>query len=181
MDRFYYFSRSADKPPGKGTNEYLNSGETYDLLMRTPHWRHMLSNFWVAPFEMDGRRYNTVEHAFQAYKLALADPKKAFELTLDSDSLISKGNGNVARRQRKTVVLSESQLKIWEEIKDAVLVHALYAKFSQHPELGFILEATGRAELYHGARGISPQRQTLLERIRFLLFNDQEESGLSNQ
>lgn len=181
MDRFYFFSRSADKPPGKGTNEYLNSNETYNLLRRTPHWRRMLSNFWVSPFEMDGRRYNTVEHAFQAYKLALADPKKALELTLDSGSLISKGDGDAARGQRKAVILSDAQLESWEEIKDAVLINALYAKFSQHPELASVLVATNTAELYHGARGIPPQRQVLLEQVRTLLTSALESRNSPNQ
>jgi predicted NAD-dependent protein-ADP-ribosyltransferase YbiA (DUF1768 family) len=42
------------------------------VLAGVRHWRRMLSNFWPADFTLAERTYRTVEHAFQAAKIALA-------------------------------------------------------------------------------------------------------------
>ena len=68
-DRFFFHSKSAVAVPGRGVNEALVSGEKYETLVKNPHWRRALSNFWVSPFELEGHRWNTVEHYFQAQKL----------------------------------------------------------------------------------------------------------------
>ena len=60
-DRLYYFSRSADRPPGQGVNERVSNPSKYTELAQVKNWRHILSNFWVAPFEVNGVQWNTVE------------------------------------------------------------------------------------------------------------------------
>lgn len=68
-DKFFFHSKSAVAAPGRGANEALASEEKYETLVKNPHWRRALSNFWVSPFTLNGHRWNTVEHYFQAQKL----------------------------------------------------------------------------------------------------------------
>ena len=35
MDRLFYFSRSADRPPGQGANEWVSNPALYSELART--------------------------------------------------------------------------------------------------------------------------------------------------
>ena len=166
MDRLYFFSGSAEKYPGKGVNEYVSCVETYKELSQIIGWRKQLSNFWVEEFEVEGMRWNTVEHMFQSYKLNIGSPDIAFQLTLNSGSKLSQGTGLDARKQRKAVVLNHEQLKEWNIIKDDVLYAALSAKFSQHEYLNATLLLTGNAELWHGMPRVPRTRQHLLEIVR---------------
>jgi ribA/ribD-fused uncharacterized protein len=166
-DRLYFFSGSADLPPGQGVHERVADASRYAVLAGVPHWRRMLSNFWVADFTLGGRTYRTVEHAFQAAKIAMADPVLAERFALDSGSELARGDGVAARRQRKLVLLDERQLRRWDERKHTVMREAIRAKFSQHEPLGRVLVATLPAELWHGTgRGQPPARIHELETVR---------------
>src|SRR5256885_4344109 len=83
-DRLYFFSSSADLPPGHGVHERVVDDARYAALAGVRHWRRMLSNFWPADFMLRQRTYRTVEHAFQAAKIALADPALAERFALES-------------------------------------------------------------------------------------------------
>ena len=75
---FRFYSRSASKPkPGKGKGERLGAegGGSYTELAKIQDWRKMLSNFWAAPFTLDGKRWNSVEHYYQASKFKKEHPK----------------------------------------------------------------------------------------------------------
>ena len=52
-DKFLFYSKSADKKPGKGTGEYVNDIKIYKELSEIPNWRHILSNFYISPFILD--------------------------------------------------------------------------------------------------------------------------------
>lgn len=184
-DRLFFHSRSAVAVPGKGVNERLEyPTQTYSTLVANPHWRRALSNFWVSPFlYIDGHRYNTVEHCFQAQKLRIpygphrsAGPPRsfeltaAFELTLESLSQPSQGDGAAARALRKAVLLSQHELAYWDTQKEEVMAQAQFAKFSQCTTLRAVLLGTGEAELWHSAgRGQKPARMMSLERVRAAL------------
>lgn len=95
-----------------------------------------LSNFSAHPIEIDGRRWATSEHYFQAQKFAgtgleehirnLGHPREAATTGRRSDHPLRED---------------------WESVRDAVMMTALRAKFSQHAELREALLATGDAEL----------------------------------
>jgi N-glycosidase YbiA len=146
-DRLYYFSRSANKPPGQGVNEHVNDLSKYAELAEIPNWRQMLSNFWVAPFYIDSVRFNTVEHMLQGYKINLVNPQLGYQFSLNSGSSLSRGPGDDAQKNRKAAILSASQLQQWEQIKNQIIYTALYAKFSQHSYLKRVLLLTHDAEL----------------------------------
>lgn len=165
-DKLYYFSGSADKLPGKGANEYVSDVTKYSSLASVKDWRRKLSNFHIAPFECYGRRWNTVEHMFQAAKVALVDKKLAHTFCLDSGTELSQGYGSEAQKRRKIVLLNDSQLSEWEDIKRSVMYDALYAKFSQNEDMKCILLCTADAELWHGTPRHKPSRQYSLELVR---------------
>lgn len=171
-DRLYFHSASADRAPGAGRHERAADPSAYAVLAGTPRWRTMLSNFWVAEFTCDGLSYRTVEHCFQAAKIALADPTLARSFALQSGSALARGDGVAARKHRKLVLLDAQQLARWERDKHVAMQAAMRAKFSQHPALRTVLLATGDAELWHGTGRVPPQRVWDLEAIRNELRED---------
>lgn len=168
--KFYFFSKSANKLPGKGAQEFLSIGDEkcncFSELSRIPHWRRVLSNFYEGEFSFDGLKYATAEHAFQAQKINLVDSRKGYEFSLDCGSELSKGNGEAARRQRKMVLLNNDQIRYWRKESTGVMNRIWKAKFTQVNHARDCLLATKHAELWHGARGIPKARQYGLEAIR---------------
>lgn len=184
-DRLYYFSKSANKPVGQGANEFVSNPSKYSTLNLIHNWRQMLSNFWVAPFEINGARWNSVEHLFQGYKINLADPTAGFNFSLNCGSPLSRSGGDEAQKNRKLRVLTFEQLQQWEGMKDTIMKAGLYAKFSQNNDLRKVLLATQDAELWHGAARTAPSRQYLLEQVRselspILISIDQIQALLQN-
>jgi ribA/ribD-fused uncharacterized protein len=93
------------------------------------------SNFSAHPIDLDGQRWPTTEHYFQAQKFA--DP------ALQAKIRSAKDPGDAARLGRRLPGLRSD----WEQVKDDVMLHALRAKFNQHPKLGQLLLSTGDAKL----------------------------------
>lgn len=187
-DRLFFFSKSADKAPGKGSNERVSDPTAYAALALKANWRQALSNFWVAPFTgPDGHRYNTVEHYFQAKKLYIALGPERFFREIDEQSFEATRlfttfcqdapnaaptafeGGAAAQKRRKAIHLAPAELALWESRKDAVMYEAQLAKFSQNADLKEALLATGDAELWHGAARQPPARMMSLERVRDVL------------
>jgi ribA/ribD-fused uncharacterized protein len=169
-DRLYFFSGSADEPPGRGVHEQVADTARYVGLAGVRHWRRMLSNFWPADFTIEGHTYRTVEHAFQAAKIALVNPTLAERFALESNTELSRGDGAAARKHRKLVLLDDAQLRQWDEHKHATMREAMHAKFAAHEPLRAVLLATLTAELWHGTgRGQPPTRIHDLETIRATL------------
>ena len=169
---FVFYSKSADKAPGKGTNEFLFENDSFDELKKNKNWRKQLSNFYESNFIHDGHTFRTAEHAFHYNKFKLFDKNIAFEFTLESNSELSKGNGNDARKGRKKMVLSEIQLHEWFKIRDTIMYEILQDKFTQSDDLRDMLLYTKNAELWHfigrgHKKGENLERWNHLETIRF--------------
>jgi predicted NAD-dependent protein-ADP-ribosyltransferase YbiA (DUF1768 family) len=164
-DTLFFFSKSADKPVGKGTNEHVSNPQDYMQLGQITHWRKILSNFYVAPFVWRDRTWNSVEHAFQASKIALVDSVKSEWFTMESGHELGQGDGCAARKCRKLVLLNSEKLQEWNRMKSGLMEDILYAKFSQIDLPRKVLLATGNAVLLHGARG-PVERQIELEKVR---------------
>jgi ribA/ribD-fused uncharacterized protein len=94
------------------------------------------SNFAPFPIELDGKRWPTTEHYFQAQKFASADHQEAIRRT--KSPMIAARMG----RDRKKKLRPD-----WEAVKDDVMRRAVRAKFEQHAELRAALLATGDATL----------------------------------
>lgn len=95
-----------------------------------------LSNFFLIEIVLDGERYPTVEHAFQAAK------------TLDKEqrrTILQAETPAKARRLGRKVALRPD----WDQVKFDIMLDLLRQKFSQ-PDLRQRLLETGDAELIEG-------------------------------
>ena len=168
-DKLYFYSKSKDVAPGKGVNEVVN--DDYVELAKVKNWRRVLSNFHVHPFKYKDYTYNTIEHVFQAKKIELADPDKAFLFTLESDDPIGHGDGEIARTNRKLVKLSKEQLFQWNHVKEKVMMAAAVEKYKVCKEAREVLRLTGSAQLWHIVPRGKPIRFVHLEEIREQIVN----------
>jgi|688.fasta_scaffold09199_3 predicted NAD-dependent protein-ADP-ribosyltransferase YbiA (DUF1768 family) len=176
LDQLYFYSKSKHCNAGKGAREIVANSSDYAALNKIKDWRKVLSNFHNCPFkyEANGYTYNTIEHCFQAQKIALVSKEKAFEFAMDSGSELSKGDGESARklglsprRKRKWVVLSPSELTRWFKMSNEVMKQAAISKYAVSEEAREVLKHTGKAELWHLVpRSKEAIRFSHLERIR---------------
>ncbi len=95
-----------------------------------------LSNFAAYPIVVKGKRWPTSEHYFQAQKFAGTPHEEAIRRA--PTPMLAAQIG----RDRKRPLRSD-----WEHVKEEIMREALYAKFTQHPDLMAQLLATGQAEL----------------------------------
>lgn len=165
-DKLYFYSKSKNALVGKGTNETVEDSSIYFELNDIKDWRKVLSNFHVCPFKYGGYTYNTIEHVFQGKKIELVDKEKGLYFTLESGNEIGLGNGEIARKNRKLVKLNNEELKLWNEIKNRVMLEASVAKYSSCKEAKKILKLTKNAELWHIVPRSKPVRFEHLEMIR---------------
>jgi predicted NAD-dependent protein-ADP-ribosyltransferase YbiA (DUF1768 family) len=168
-DTLYFYSKSADKVPGKGANEHVSDPKKYSELKNISHWRKILSNFYVSPFTFDGYTYNSVEHAFQGIKIGMFNKEKGLWFTIESGHEIGQGDGLIARKNRKLIVLSDSQLREWGMKKNDIMEKILYAKFTQVSLAKQVLLETKDAILLHSTRGPA-ERQYILEKVRGMIY-----------
>jgi len=94
------------------------------------------SNFAYNEIRLDGQRWPTVEHYFQAQKFADKAYQKKIR-TAETPMLAA-----MLGRDRK-----QKLRKDWESVKVSVMKQALTAKFTQHSELKELLLFTSDAKL----------------------------------
>jgi ribA/ribD-fused uncharacterized protein len=93
-----------------------------------------LSNFYIAPMEVNGKLYESNEHFFQASK---ADNE------LDHEYVRTAPSPGMAKHRGKRIPLRED----WNKVRLEVMLEGLVAKFEQHPELGEKLARTSPGHL----------------------------------
>lgn len=175
---FQFYSDSADKPkPGSGSGEQMGPEGVmaYAELAAIPKWRKKLSNFWEQEFTLDGKRWLSVEHYYQASKFKKGNPKFYAEFSLDSGSALSKSPvlakaaGGKSGKFRKELV-RPPEVKLDQDFfagrNKIEMEAAMHAKFSQNPELRALLKATKSAKLQHFTRGGPPVVFDDLMRVR---------------
>jgi ribA/ribD-fused uncharacterized protein len=160
---FLFYSKSTDKSPGKGAGEKIAQGDEgrYDSLSKIKDWRKKLSNFWIEPFDLDGKRWQSVEHYYQASKFK--GSKEFYDLfSLDSGSeistnpVIAKEVGGKSGKYKgvlirpKSIVVDEG---FFDKRSKLEMFKAQYAKFTQHKDLLHLLKLTKNAKLVHYQRG----------------------------
>jgi N-glycosidase YbiA len=101
-----------------------------------------LANFYPAPISLGGKIWPTSEHYFQGRKFTGTPDEGAIRLT--PSPMVAARMG----RSRQRPLRAD-----WEMVKERVMLEALRAKFTQHPDLRAALLATGDARLVeHTAR-----------------------------
>ena len=92
------------------------------------------SNFAAYPIVINGKRWPTSEHYFQAQKFAGTPHEE--EVRRAKSPMIAARIG----RDRKRPLRRD-----WESVKDAIMREAVLAKFSQHADIREVLLGTGDA------------------------------------
>jgi len=162
---FMFYSKSQNKPPGKGAGEKIPAGEVdkFTKLAAIKDWRKVLSNFYIDPFEKDGKTWNTVEHLYQGSKFKEGNPEFYKQFSLGSGSVFSEnpvlakaaggktgmaklpGESKRTRLRPKTVTADDT---FWAQ-KNEIMKDALLAKFTQNELPKDVLQKTQDAKLTH--------------------------------
>ena len=165
---FQFYSKSADKPPGKGAGEQIPEEDKYKYkeLQEIPNWRKVLSNFAVAPFELDGYRWKGVEWFYHASKFKRNNPEFYLQFSLDSGSEISEDAKMAKAAGGKTGKFNKKQLRPKSVVMDpdfftskrneVEMERAQMAKYSQNALAKRVLLATRNAKLVHFVRASPP-------------------------
>lgn len=95
------------------------------------------SNFARFPITLEGKRWPSSEHYYQAKK-HLHDPQYEEAIRHAQSPFMAAHMGRDPRHPLRSD---------WEQVKDVVMYRALYAKFTQHPALQTLLLGTGEAQL----------------------------------
>lgn len=94
------------------------------------------SNFAAFPISIEGARWPTTEHYFQAQKFE--DPAYRSRIRKAKTPMIAAQLGRDRSRKLR---------RDWESVKVGVMRDAVTAKFTTHPELAALLLSTGDAKL----------------------------------
>ena len=98
------------------------------------------SNFAPFPIELDGKRWPTTEHYYQAHKFT----------DLELQAKICKAPKPIAAK--KLADLRRGSIRPdWDTVKDEVMYRAVRCKFEQHSELRDLLLATGDEDIVEAA------------------------------
>jgi len=179
---FMYYNNSSSKPyPGKGSGEKIQEVNIMDFnkLHKLKNWRKKLDDSWIAPFTLDGHRWNSAEHYYLGSQFKKGFPDFYLKFSLDSDTEISK-DLSLARiaggktGKTKDNVLREKKIVIDSDFYEVGVnprhreerFNAIDAKFKQNLDLQQILKETKRAKLTHFIRGREPEIDILLMKIR---------------
>ena len=78
--------------PGKESGEKmpLDKIKDFSKLKDIDNWRRKLDNNYTAPFELDGHKWKTVEHYYQANKFKNTNKEYYLLFSQDSNSKISE-------------------------------------------------------------------------------------------
>lgn len=167
QDELRFWSKSPHVAPGRGSGERVAYPAVYTRLAAHRDWRKVLSNFHVCPFRYNGRTYRTIEHAFQAAKIALVDPGAAYTFTVESGTdLGARGDGKDAQAKRKLVRLPPAKIAVWDAISGYTMEHLAELKYRQCAEARRVLLDTLNAQLWHIVNRKPAVRFVHLERLR---------------
>lgn len=176
-DLFILASNNKNENPGEYKDnkrcEVIWDKSRYNNLTKIKNWRGMLSNDYISPFTLDGKRWNTVEHYYQGAKFRDLTHKLKYKyfksFSLNSESEYNK-DAQKAKIQATNTEESKSKISIQNDfyngIDKAVLMLALFAKFSQHEELKNALLNTNEAALFFYDSKENFQQYKELEKVR---------------
>jgi predicted NAD-dependent protein-ADP-ribosyltransferase YbiA (DUF1768 family) len=190
-DKLFFYSKSKNVDAGLGTNEIVFDKSLYSNLNNIPNWRHMLSNFWISPFECNGFTYNTLEHWYHSRKFP-RNPGFQFKFTLESNSefcrdpAMAKAAGGKSgmykgKLLRNKNITADPSFFI-KENNDKVFIVGMFCKFTQNEKLKTMLLNTRNAELWHPVpRSPVKIRFTYLEKVRYCIekFDSYDTSTIS--
>lgn len=173
--------------PGHGVQEQITKAAKphYVNLSKHKNWRQMLDDAWTEHvFEVDGKKYASVEHYYQGAKFKKLNPDFAFQFSLDSEtplsrdidlarsagSITGKPSKNARKKLKQDVLLRPAETKIdpdfYRERAQQERLAGLNAKFTQNKDLGEMLKGTLNAKLVQFKRGSPGETDHVLMAVR---------------
>jgi predicted NAD-dependent protein-ADP-ribosyltransferase YbiA (DUF1768 family) len=175
---FNFYDKSIGKPlPGKGVGEKISKENLTDFseLASIKDWRKKLSKQWLHDFPLDGLKWASVEHYYQASKFKEGNPEFYKNFSLDSgtelskNALMAKAAGSKNGKWEGTIIRQKGVTidpDFYADHKKKVLYDAEFAKFSQNPDLKQLLLSTKNAKLLSYQKGREPELNENLMFIR---------------
>lgn len=180
---FQFYSNSSDKKkPGMGIGEKIDKDSImrFTKLNAIKDWRRKLDNSWEQGFELDGHKWKSVEHFYNASKFIKNNPDYYEEFSLNSNSELSKDVAMAIAAGSSSGKYNKKQLRPIDKVPDEdfeikingrsrsqkELYRALEAKFTQNKDLQKLLIETQNAELYVFRRGKESERASELMEVR---------------
>lgn len=156
---FAFYSSSKDDPrPGVGSSEKIpdDRKKDFEALHKILQWRKKLSNFWGAPFTLNGHQWRSVEHYYQGAKFKMNNPDFYYQFSLDSGSDLSKdplmakqAGGKDTKHKYRSANIKLDEDFFASGRSEEEMFRAQYAKFTQNEDLRAMLIATKDATLVH--------------------------------
>ena len=162
MTVFRFHKVANSKPlPGMGHGESIGPETVfeYSILSGIENWRRKLSDMYISQFELDGHKWNSVEHYYQANKFKqspeLFDKFISHDVTksnIEEDSTEAQTYGNSITRKRRIGAIYVNYTELIDDdytIEEGLLAreNAQRAKFSQNYDLKQMLISTKHARL----------------------------------
>ena len=176
------FHQNSDSHPkaGKGSGETTDNLLKYNRLNGTKDWRKMLDDTWIAPFTIDGNKWNSVTHYFMAAQFKKGFPDYSLKYAVESNTPISKSvkaakeEYNNVLKTKKTLFQPDTAVHIDADFFtirenpqfESERKKGLDAKFSQNLDVKQVLAETQLAKLVHFERGKDPSPDMALMRLR---------------
>lgn len=188
---------AGDQMPGRAQGDYVAQSDRPGFMELggggggSNSWRRKISNEWNAPFTLDGHRWLSVEHYYQANKFLKKHPEFYLLFSMDANkkskyyepsSILSRIAHDVelatyaGRKQGTTkidgkkVVLRSEEVAIDPDFFNGrhakVLEDATFAKFTQNDDLANILLLTNNAKLINYHHTKEPSVSVHLMRVR---------------
>ena len=192
-----YHYKSTDELPGHAQGDHVSNKNkvAFIPLVATGkgknNWRKKLSNEWCEPFTLDGHRWLSVEHYYQANKFLKRHPEFYLLFTMDANkkskyydetSILSRISQDVdlakvaGKKVPKTIIdgkkitLRPDDVDIDPEFFNGrntrVLEDGTMAKFDQNDDLAKILLMTNNAKLINYVFSKPPTISIHLMRVR---------------
>lgn len=181
---FQFYANSSDKKkPGMGIGEKIPKEDImrFSGLNSIKDWRKKLDNSWEQAFELDGHKWKSVEHYYNASKFLKNNPDFYLQFSLDSGSELSKdvakaiaagsGNGKLGKewvRPKEMNMDEDFYIEIGNNRSRSKkeLQRAIEAKMTQNKDLKKILQETQDATLQQFIRGKEPRVAQELMNVR---------------
>lgn len=179
--------------PGRLNSDKINESRKTEFLALSKkineNWRNKLDDYWVTPFTLDGKRWATIEHFYQASKFRNGYPDfyEMFSLDSNSENTRLKNDPDIAHwsgsrtghvnDNLKKEGLRPQHIKIDPtfyngENNTKVRERALYAKFKQNEDLKRTLMDTRDAKLIKYITSSKSVPDIELMKVRKILMDE---------
>jgi len=191
-------STSKPEPPGEGEGEEIpeDDKDEFKELSRIKEWRKKIANFWTgsgdwaAEFTLDGKRWKSVEHYYQASKFKYGHPEFYEKFSLDYKGDSVEGHPELIIAEKPSLAKHAGTDGLYDGIRvrpegieidedffgtdgesrnEYEVFIAQKAKFTTNRKLRKLLLATKDAKLTHSYKALDTNIR-IIEPYYFLIY-----------